>query len=396
MFRELQRKIDDMVQVIRENIRGIRVSKALVKTNYEKERFAKANAIVKNQESKAMRRMASLPPLVNFILFFGLAAVIVYGGYLSNLGLVQVGTVIAFISYFFQITNSLLAMNRMFGIYNRSQASAERIEQLLSLPMDEHQEDDSQKLDLPESNPEVPEIEFRDVSFSYLGKKNNLQGLSFRLMPGESLGIMGATGSGKSTILRLLLRQYEVDSGEILIRGIPLQKLKLEQFRSILGMAFQNDFLFGGSIRDNIRFGRELSDSSLDTAAMHAQAEFIQEKEGGLDFKLASKAVNLSGGQKQRLLLSRAFAGLPEILILDNASSALDYQTEAQLRKAIKEEYQNVTSIIIAQRISSIKDAEQILFLENGEILAIGKHKELLENCPEYKEIAEIQMGSAA
>ena len=393
LFRNVQKKLDDMVQVIRENIRGIRVSKALDKTEYEKERFAKSNQDVADAEIASTDQMAKMSPMVNAVLYSGLTIVIILGAYFANDGLIQSGVIMAFMSYFIQITNSLLGMNRMFNIYNRAVASANRIDEVLSMPIDSNQIVE-EPIDLPGPKKDVPEVEFKNVSFSYLKKKDNLYNISFKLFPGETLGIMGSTGSGKSTIIRLLLRQYDVDQGEILIRGINIKKIKASDLNRLFGSVFQNDFLYKGTVRDNIDFGRNLNDKDIYEAAVHAQAsEFIEEKEGGLDFTLASKGVNLSGGQKQRLLISRALASKPDILILDDSSSALDFKTDANLRSALSKHFKKTTSIIVAQRVSSVYHAEKILVLQSGKNLNMGTHEELLQVCEPYKEIASMQLG---
>lgn len=396
LFHQVQDRVDEMVQVIRENIRGIRVSKALDKTEYEKERYTGHNKAVQDAEIEASDLMAMMSPLINTILFSGLAVVIIVGAYMVNGGLTKAGTIMAFMSYFIQITNSLMAMNRMFNIYNRSEASKERIFEVLNIELDENQLlDPASVQELPEADPAIPEVEFRNVSFSYLGKAKDLSNISFKMYPKETLGIMGATGSGKSTIARLLLRQYDVDEGEILLRGVNIKQLKQKDIKKLFGIVFQNDFLFGDTVRANIRFGRNIADEELSEATHHAQAsEFLREKEGGLDFTLASKGVNLSGGQKQRLLLSRALAGDPEILILDDSSSALDFRTDAKLRQALRENFSNTSSIIIAQRVSSVRHAAQIMMLENGQIKDIGTHEDLLSRCSLYQEIASMQMGN--
>lgn len=394
LFHTVQRKIDDMVQIIRENIRGIRVIKALDRTDYEKERFSVANEDVRAAEVRAIDQIAMMSPLVNIILYTGLAAVLILGARLVNVGLLQTGTVMAFLSYFILITNSLLGLNRMFNIYNRAVASIERIREVLTMLPDENQLIAEGVSTVKEADSAVPEIEFRNVSFSYLGVKDDLQNVSFSLYPGETLGIMGPTGSGKSTIIRLLLRQYDVQEGEILIRGKDIRTIKPEALSHLFGIVFQNDFLFGGTVRKNIDFGRGLSDESIREATEYAQAStFLKEKEDGLDFILASKGVNLSGGEKQRLLLSRALAGEPEILILDDASSALDFRTDAKLRSALRDHYSATTSIIIAQRVSSVRHADQIIFMENGRISAMGDHETMMKESCKYREIAEMQMG---
>lgn len=393
LFRKVQEKIDQMVQIIRENIRGIKVTKALVKTEYEKERYLKSNDNLKNAEIAAVDQMSLMSPLVNTILYGGLTAVIIWGSYLVDGNMLEVGVIMAFLSYFIQITNSLMMINRMFNMYNRSKASTDRINEILTMPEDTNQIIE-EEFTLPEKKDSVPEIEFKDVSFSYLGIKDNIKNLSFKLFPGQTLGIMGATGSGKSTIIRLLLRQYDADHGEILIRGINIKNLSSHQVNRLFGSVFQNDFLFRGTIRENVKFGRDISDEQIIQASKDAQAyEFISTKEGGLDFELASKGVNLSGGQKQRILLTRAFAANPHILILDDSSSALDFKTDANLRQALSENYNYTTSIIVAQRVSSVMNADNIVFIENGEVQAQGSHQDLLENSEAYKYIASMQLG---
>lgn len=394
LFHTVQRKLDDMVQIIRENIRGIRVIKALDRTDYEKERFGVSNEDVRTAEVRAIDQIAMMSPLVNIILYTGLTAVLLLGAQLVNVGMLQTGTILAFLSYFILITNSLLGLNRMFNIYNRAVASIERIREVLTMPIDENQIIPEDASSVGESDSSVPEIEFKNVSFSYLGVKNDLENISFVLYPGETLGIMGPTGSGKSTLIRLLLRQYDVQEGEILIRGRDIRTIKPEALSNLFGIVFQNDFLFGGTVRKNVDFGRGLSDELIGEATEHAQAStFLAEKEGGLDFVLASKGVNLSGGEKQRLLLSRALAGDPDILILDDASSALDFRTDAKLRRALRDHYSATTAIIIAQRVSSIRHADRIIFMENGKISAMGDHDAVMRESQKYREIAKMQMG---
>jgi ATP-binding cassette subfamily B protein len=394
LFHTVQRKLDDLVQIIRENIRGIRIIKALDRTDYEKERFGVSNEDVRAAEVRAIDQIAMMSPLVNVILYTGLTVVLILGARLVDVGMLQTGTIIAFLSYFILITNSLLGLNRMFNIYNRAVASIERIKEVLNMPTDENQLVPEDASTLGEVDPSVPEIEFKNVSFSYLGVKNDLENISFTLYPGETLGIMGPTGSGKSTVIRLLLRQYDVQEGAILIRGQDIRTIKPEALNHLFGIVFQNDFLFGGTVRKNVDFGRGLSDELIRVATEHAQASiFLDEKEGELDFILASKGVNLSGGEKQRLLLSRALAGAPEILVLDDASSALDFRTDAKLRQALRDHYGTTTSIIIAQRVSSIRHADRIIFMENGRISAMGDHETMMKESRMYREIAEMQMG---
>jgi ATP-binding cassette subfamily B protein len=248
---------------------------------------------------------------------------------------------------------------------------------------------------LPAKAPEegCGHIEFRNVSFSYTGIGKNVDSLSFRLEKGQTLGILGPTGSGKSTIINLLMRLYDPDEGKILIDGQDIRAIDPRLLRSKFGVAFQNDFILEGSIAENIRFFRELDDAAVATAAEHAQAEFVKEKEGGLDFQVQVRGNNLSGGQKQRLLIARALAGDPEILVLDDASSALDYRTDADLRRCLREHYRNTTTVVVAQRISSLRHADLILVMDDGVVIGAGNHETLMETCEEYQMIAKAQMG---
>src|SRR5574344_596134 len=393
MWKNLQKRHDEMVQVIRESIKGIKVSKALNKVEDEKDKFYRANKAVRDQSIKAVDTSALTSPIVNVFLYSGLAGVIIYGGSMVKSGEIKVGIIIAFISYLLQIVDSLFMMNWMFNIYSRSMISVKRIEEIIFMPLDENQIIKN-PVALPEKDINVPEIEFKNVSFSYDQEEYSLKDVSFKIYPGQTFAIMGATGAGKSTVIRLLMRQYDVDQGEILIRGVNIKNIKHDELNSLFGSVFQKDFLFKGTIKENIEFDRQIPDADLYNATLAAQAnEFIQEKDDKILHELASKGVNLSGGQKQRVLLSRAFAGDPEILILDDSSSALDFKTESKLRSAIDEKFDHSTSIIIAQRISSVLDAKQIMFLENGKILEMGDHQYMMEHCEPYKEIADMQIG---
>lgn len=395
MWKSLQRKTDNMVQIIRESIRGIKVSKALNKVDDEKDKFYNANDAVRKQSIESVDMMALTSPLVNLLLYIGLAFVIIYGGKLVEVNTIEVGTIIAFMSYFLQITNSLFMMNWMFNLYSRAMTSVKRIEEVIFMPIDENQIVEN-PISLPKADKNIPEIEFKNVSFAYDEGDYSLKNISFKLYPGETLGIMGATGSGKSTIIRLILRQYDINEGEILIRGIDIKRIKHGELNGLFGSVFQKDFLFKGSIKENIDFGRELEDQVLYDATVNAQAyEFINSKEDKIEHALSSKGVNLSGGQKQRILLSRAFADNPEVLILDDSSSALDFETESKLRKALDSSFRNSTTIIIAQRVSSVISAKKIIFLENGKITAMGDHKYMLEHSVPYREIARMQLGDS-
>ena len=319
--------------------------------------------------------------------------VILLGAYMVYSGTTQIGRIIAFQSYFTIILNAVISISRMFVIYSKGSASADRIQEILELP-EELQTIPGD----PEKDPKAAPDEFLafdHVSFSYLGQKDNLTNISFTLKRGESLGIIGATGSGKSTIVHLLLRLYDVTAGQIRLNGTDIRKIPTETLHQAFGIVFQSDVLFADTIAENIRFGRELTDEQLKMAAKYAQAEeFISTKEDRFAFQLSSRGSNLSGGQKQRLLIARALAGNSPILVLDDSSSALDYKTDASLRQAIRDHMENTTSIIIAQRISSIMQSDHILVLDHGSCIGYGTHEELIRTCRIYQEIAQSQLNA--
>lgn len=391
MFTDVQKANDGMVSVVRENAQGIRIIKALSKVPYEMKRFAGVNDRLKNQEVRANRMMALINPAMNMLLYLGMVGVIVVGAWRVNLGLSKTGRILAFMSYFQMISRSLMAVSRMFIMYSRGMASSARVMEIIN----SETEKDYVPGNYPDGDPQYA-IEFRDVTFSYLKVKDNLKHISFKLRKGETLGIIGATGAGKSTVLSLLLHFYAVDQGAIYLNGRDIRNFTPQELRKQFGIVMQNDFLFRDSVAENIRFGREVSDEEMLEAEEDAQAaEFISGLQERNDYMLTTKGTNLSGGQRQRVLLSRAFAGRPEFLLLDDSSSALDYQTDASLRRALNEKYPDTTMIIIAQRVSSIKNCDEIIVLDHGAIDGRGSHEELSRNNQLYQMIADSQMGGA-
>ena len=387
LYVDLQKGVDTMVRTVRETISGIRVIKALSKTDYEREHFAQVNGELVRREKKAGITMALTNPMMNLFLNVGLTLVIVVGAFRVNAGVSSAGNIIAFLSYFTIILNAMMAVTRIFVMCSKGIASGSRIQEVLETPEDLHV--------IPQQPEESPyHIVFDHVTFSYNHTEPNVEDISVRLKPGETLGVIGATGCGKSTLMALLMRLYDADTGLIQIGGRNITSIPLEELHRKFGVVFQNDVVFADSIYENIDFGRHLPPQEIEKAARCAQAlEFISALPDGFGHMLTSKGTNLSGGQKQRVLVARALAGSPEILILDDSSSALDYKTDAALRKALREEYQGITTIIIAQRVSSILHADHILVLEEGKELGYGTHQELLRSCPVYQDIAHSQMG---
>ena len=390
MFTEVQQGVDNMTRVVRENAQGIRVVKALSKTDYERRHFDKANHELVRLEKRASLTMALTNPMMTLFLNIGLAGVILVGAYRVQAEITGAGVIIAFMSYFTIVTNAMLSITRIFTMVSRGTASANRIGEVLEL------EPDLPVLENSDGTEDKGYLVFENVNFSYNKVKNNLSDISFSLPRGGTLGIIGSTGSGKSTLIQLIMRYYDPDSGRILVDGKDVRAYKPEELHAKIGIVRQNDFLYNDTIEENIKFGRELTRADIEKAAEIAQAAaFIDEKEDGYEHMLTAKGTNVSGGQKQRLLIARALAASPELLILDDSSSALDYKTDAALRRAIADNYANTTTVIVAQRVSSIMNADLILVLENGEIIASGKHDALMENCQVYREISDTQLGGA-
>ena len=387
LYTKQQSVLDRVVGTVQENITGIRVIKALSKTDYEKERFRKVNQDLTDVDRKAGSVSAITNPASTLVLNLGLTLVVVVGAYRVNGGAVRSGVIVAFLQYFTMILNAMLGITRIFVMFSKGQASAKRVASVL--------ESSEDLAVLPETSPETgaPHIEFRDVTFSYNGREPDLMHVSFSLEHGQTLGIIGATGSGKTTLLQLLLRLYDPDSGTISIDGRDIRTIAPEDLRKKFGVVFQNDFVAEGTAGDNIRFFRAVDNDAMAAAAECAQADFLRERPEGMEQPVQVRGNNLSGGQKQRLLIARALAAKPEILILDDASSALDYATDARLRQALYRNYGDTTTVVVAQRVSSLRHADWILVLDDGRVIGSGTHETLMEHCPEYRSIAMTQMG---
>ncbi len=389
LYSGVQRSVDNMVRVVREDAMGIRVIKALSKNEYENARYDRVNKKLSKDETHAGTVMGSVNPIMTLLMNLGIAAVVAISAIRVDAGTSSPATVIAFIQYFTLISMAMMSLSRIFVMYTKCSASARRIAEVLDTP-DRFFVEEKQKCE------NDGHITFDNVSFSYLGKKNNLDNISFKLKRGESLGVIGATGSGKSTLVWLLMRFYEPNSGEIRINGKGVTSYTREELSRMFGCALQNDFLYADTVEENIRFGRALTHEQIVSAAKIAQADdFISAIPEGYEHMLSPKGTNLSGGQRQRVLIARAIASNPDILILDDSSSALDYKTDANLRKALSEHMSDSTVITVAQRVSSVKSCDLIIVLDDGKVIGMGKHDELMESCTEYREISESQMGGA-
>ncbi len=392
LYRKVQQSVDGMVRVVREDAQGIRVIKALSKDKYEHNRYDRVNKALVKDEKRAGIIMGSVHPIMNLFMNMGIVAVVTLAAYRVTDNLSTPETVIAFMQYFTQISMSMMAMSRMFTMASKCMASANRVQEVLLAPDEINVKSEK---DYPVRN-NGSIIEFCNVNFSYNGKENDLSDISFSIKPGESLGIIGATGSGKSTLIKLLLRFYDVSDGAIFIHGKDIRTIEKEELYSHFGTVMQNDFLYNETIEENIKFGRNISDEQMIKAAKIAQAhDFISDFPDGYSHLLSQKGTNISGGQKQRVLISRAIAENPEILILDDSSSALDYKTESALRNALNASLKDTVVINVAQRVSAVKNCSLILVLDEGKIIGRGTHEELIQNCREYKEISDSQMGGA-
>ncbi|MBO7359646.1 MAG: ABC transporter ATP-binding protein [Clostridia bacterium] len=393
LYTKVQSAVDGMIRVVREDAQGIRVIKALSRSDYEAARYDRENRALASVEGRTNSIMAAANPAMSFFMNLGLVSVVYSGAHLVGRGLSSAGNIIAFIQYFTMISGAMMGISRIFVMTSKAAASARRIAEVLDtgegLPL--ASENEYPKCDEPEGS-----VVFDRVSFAYGGTKEILHDISFRLEKGQQLGIIGATGSGKTTAISLLMRFYDATSGSVRIGGRDVRTIPEEELHSLFGSAMQNDFIFAGTVEDNIRFFRDIPYEKVVAAARIAQADgFISSFEEGYGYMLTSKGTNLSGGQRQRILIARAIAGDPEILILDDSSSALDYRTDMLLRQAISTELAGVTSVVVAQRVSSVMSADLILVLDEGRIIGAGKHEELLAGCEVYREISDSQMGGA-
>lgn len=386
LFTKVQQAQDVMVRKVQENMAGARVIRALSRTSWERDDFERISGELIARQRTADVTMAKVSPATSFLLNAGLAAVVLVGAYRVDAGVMQPGKIIAFLSYFTIILNALLMVSRLFVMYSKGSASAKRLSEVFALEAD-------MPVQHAEKMEEDAHIVFDHVSFSYNKNRFDVEDISFTLRRGETLGIIGPTGSGKSTLLALMLRQYDPDRGEIRMDGQRLDTIQPEVLHNGVGVVFQNDFLMADTLRENIRFGREVRDDAMMDAADCAQAGFIRKKEGGLDFMLNVKGRNLSGGQQQRVLITRALAADPQLLLLDDCSSALDYKTDRALRCALRQRHGGATTVLIAQRVSAVMAADHILVMDGGRMVGYGTHETLKNDCPLYQALCQLQLG---
>ena len=406
LYDMVQRGMDDIVRIMRENITGIRVVKALSKEPYEMRRFGEANDVTSRRDIRAGIIMALPGPVVTLFLNIGLTLIVFIGAKRVNAGVTEPGVILAFLTYFNMILMGVMGLNRVFLMLSKANASAARIagaaeveEDLAVLPAEAGAKTDRDgyivfdhvTFSYTEDSGDTPQDE---AAFAGSARQQCLKDVDFEIRKGGSLGIIGATGSGKTTIINLLMRFYDPGEGHVFIDGRDVRTMDRDELRRRFGTVFQNDTVFAASIRENVVFGRKVDGERLEEALGDAMAaDFVKDYEDGADHMAAIHGGNFSGGQKQRLLIARALAAKPDILILDDSSSALDYRTDAELRKAISSKYADTTLIVIAQRISSIMNLDEIIVLDEGGMIGKGTHEELMRDCPVYREIQQTQMG---
>ena len=396
LFKALQKKLDTLNLVLREFLTGIRVIKAFNKTRTEQERFDKANLDLANTTLKVTRIMVFLIPSMMFIMNASAILIIWVGGYQIEAGNIEIGSILAFMQYVMQILMSFLMLAMMFTFVPRAQVSAKRIVELL-----ESENTVANPKDRVPGPKGETSLEFKNACFRYAGAEEPvLKEISFKAVSGQTTAIIGGTGSGKSTLIDLIPRFYDLECGSLLIDGMDIRKYDLKELRSKIGLVPQKPVIFSGTIRDNILLGREeATEEEIRQAARIAQAEeFILAMDEGYDSPVAQGGTDISGGQKQRLSIARAIARNPEIIIFDDSFSALDFKTDSNLRKAIRENLTDKLILIVAQRVSTIIDADQIIVLDNGKVVGIGTHEELLKSNQIYREIVHSQTeeGEAA
>lgn len=391
LYDKSQKNLDKVSEITRENLQGTRVIRAFNKQDYEEERFKDASLKLRKSSTKVTNISALMAPLTSTIINFAIIAVIWFGGLQVNVGDLTQGQIIAFINYLTQLASSLVSIANYTVALIKATNCAKRINEIFDTPPSVI-ETNVDPLNIIQDG-SVPKVEFRNVSFAYAGaSKNAINNLNLTVMPGQTIGIIGGTGSGKSSIVNLIPRFYDATQGSVYIDGVDVKNYSFHELRSKMGIVPQKAVLFKGSLRENLRWRKQnASVEELAKAVKISQSEeFVNELSGRYDYRIQAGGKNLSGGQRQRLTIARALVGDPEILILDDSASALDFATDANLRKAIKNNI-NSTVFLVSQRANTVKNADQIVVLENGNIVGLGKHNELMQNCPVYQEIYNSQ-----
>lgn len=388
----MQKKLDEINLVIREKLTGIRVARTFSTEDFEERRFEAVNKDFMDNSIKMNTVMAIIMPGLNLILYSTMLALLAFGGYkiINNVS-IPIGDIIAVIQYVMQIMMSVVMLSMIFIVYPRASVSANRINEVLQSQYSIRNKENAIK-----DTDKKGYIEFKNVSFSFPNAdKPAIYNISFKSNPDEVTAIIGSTGSGKSTLINLIPRFYDVSDGEIFVDGVNIKDMDIDVLRAKIGFVPQKAFLFKGSIKDNISYGNpNKSEDMVESALKIAQSyDFVMEKEDGIHSLISQGGTNVSGGQKQRLAIARAISRKPEIYIFDDSFSALDFKTDSKLRKALFEEIKGSTVIIVAQRVSTIKNADRIIVLEDGNCVGIGRHEELLENCEVYKEIVYSQLS---
>ena len=395
MYSKAQKALDTISLATREGLNGARVIRAFGRQQDEAEEFEEdCNRLLKLQK-RVGKVSAAMNPLTYVVVNLAIAAIIMQGGKQVDAGVITQGEVIALVNYMTQILNALVALQVLIVSFTKAMASAKRVNEVLDLQPTVLDKEDADKC--VSGRPDAPAVVFDNVSFTYPGAKEEaLSNLTFTVMKGQTVGIIGGTGSGKSSLVNLLPRFYDVTKGAVLINGVDVKDYPQRELRSKIGMVPQKAVLFSGTIRDNMKWGKDdATDEEISEALEIAQAkEFVDAKEGRLDYKLNQGGKNLSGGQRQRMTIARALVRKPEILILDDSASALDFATDAALRRALSERTKGMTVFMISQRTTTIQNADMIIVLEDGEVAGIGTHKELSETCEVYKEICQSQVSA--
>ncbi len=385
-FRVMQKKLDRISLVSREGLSGARVVRAFSRQKHEEERFTQAAEDQTRTAIQVGKLSALLNPLTYAIMNFGIVAIIWFGGIQVDTGTLEQGQIIAFVNYMTQTLLALIVVANLVVTFTKASASAARVNEVLETEPSVREPEGK----TAEAKEGEPRIEFRNVSFSYTGREPYvLEDLNFSIAPGETVGIIGGTGSGKSTLIQLIPRFYDTIQGEILVDGVNVKEYGFRTLRGKIGMVPQEAVLFSGTIETNLRWGcREATEEQMVQALRTAQAwDFVKALPKGIQSPVSQNGRNFSGGQRQRLTIARALTGSPNILILDDSASALDFATDAALRRAIRRETKDMTVLIVSQRVSSIRSADRIFVLDEGRLCGIGTHEELLENCGEYREI---------